>query len=151
MPPANGEAVKKSNSHGLRQSSTADEVTPLLASANAFAGAGTQEEPALINGDALDGVNKPDSAGEDDRRDEAEDVPLPKAQIALLCYTRLVEPIAFFSIFPFINKMIQETGNLKESDVGFYSGLIVCLRHFSTCPGFESLIERFYVTLRINT
>ena len=96
MPPSNGEAVKTSNSHGLRQSSTADEVTPLLASTNALAGAGTQEEPALINGDALNGVNKSASAGEDDRDNGAEDAPLPKTQIALLCYTRLVEPIAFF-------------------------------------------------------
>ncbi len=46
-------------------------------------------------------------------------------QILLLCYARMIEPIAFFGIFPFVNKMIQETGNLEEADVGFYSGLIV--------------------------
>ncbi|MCJ1402908.1 hypothetical protein MMC11_006129 [Xylographa trunciseda] len=61
--------------------------------------------------------NKP--YGEDD-----DDKPLPTKQIFLLCYARLVEPIAFFSIFPFINKMIWETGGLDEADVGFYSGLI---------------------------
>ena len=54
-----------------------------------------------------------------------DDTPLPRTQIFLLCYARVVEPIAYFSIFPFINKMIQETGNLEEADVGFYSGLIV--------------------------
>ena len=37
----------------------------------------------------------------------------------------MIEPIAFFGIFPFINKMIKETGNMKEADVGFYSGFIV--------------------------
>jgi hypothetical protein len=57
--------------------------------------------------------------------DEGEDKPLPVGQIMLLCYARLVEPIAFFSIFPFIQQMILEVGGVKEEDVGFYSGLIV--------------------------
>ncbi|KHN99733.1 Major facilitator superfamily domain, general substrate transporter [Metarhizium album ARSEF 1941] len=50
--------------------------------------------------------------------------PLPKVQIALLCYARMMEPIAFFSIFPFIAQMVKRNGNLTDSDVGFYSGLI---------------------------
>ncbi|RGP79275.1 hypothetical protein FLONG3_2616 [Fusarium longipes] len=53
--------------------------------------------------------------------------PLPTLQILLLCYARVMEPIAFFSIFPFIAKMVQENGNLPKSDVGFYSGLIESL------------------------
>ena len=57
--------------------------------------------------------------------EDGDDRPLPRTQMFLLCYARLVEPIAFFTIFPFINKMIWETGGLKEADVGFYSGLIV--------------------------
>ncbi|RYO95062.1 hypothetical protein DL762_000255 [Monosporascus cannonballus] len=58
---------------------------------------------------------------------EEEDKPLPKRQIFLLCYARLVEPIAFFSIFPYINQMVQENGQLPDTDVGFYSGLIESL------------------------
>ncbi|KAL2065802.1 hypothetical protein VTL71DRAFT_3472 [Oculimacula yallundae] len=50
--------------------------------------------------------------------------PLPKLQMTVLCLVRAIEPIAFFGIFPFVNKMIKETGNMKEADVGFYSGLI---------------------------
>jgi Na+/melibiose symporter-like transporter len=38
-----------------------------------------------------------------------------------------MEPIAFFSIFPFIAQMVQRNGQLPESDVGFYSGLIESL------------------------
>ncbi|KAI9162837.1 major facilitator superfamily transporter [Paramyrothecium foliicola] len=53
-----------------------------------------------------------------------EDKPLPVMQILLLCYARLMEPIAFFSIIPFIAQMVQRNGNLPASDVGFYSGLI---------------------------
>lgn len=89
--------------------SIADETTPLLVATEAVPTVPSGEEPPVYEG----------SSGEDDK-------PLPKLQIALLCYARLVEPIAFFSIFPFINKMIEETGNLDEADVGFYGGLIVC-------------------------
>ena len=103
---------------------TADEVTPLLATSNSLVGAGTEQEPALLNGKPSNG--SANVANNHDSNDETEvDVPLPKLQILVLCYARLVEPIAFFSIFPFINQMVQETGNLKESDVGFYSGLVV--------------------------
>ncbi|KIX06981.1 uncharacterized protein Z518_04957 [Rhinocladiella mackenziei CBS 650.93] len=56
-----------------------------------------------------------------------EDKPLPKQQIFFLCFARLVEPIAFFCIFPFVNQMIWDTGEVAETDVGFYSGLIESL------------------------
>ncbi|CRK12199.1 hypothetical protein BN1723_009641 [Verticillium longisporum] len=35
-----------------------------------------------------------------------------------------MEPLAFFSIFPYVAEMVQRNGNLAESDVGFYSGLV---------------------------
>lgn len=56
-----------------------------------------------------------------------DDKPLPVKQILLLCFARLVEPIAFFSIFPFINQMCAKNGNLEPADTGFYSGLIESL------------------------
>jgi hypothetical protein len=95
----------------------ADEVTPLL----------TRSEP----GNVAQGTSEPlihnvPSAQDFGDRDEDE-TPLPVRQILLLCYARMVEPIAFFSIFPFINKMIYELGDIEESDVGFYSGIIVCI------------------------
>ncbi|CAI7583377.1 unnamed protein product [Penicillium glandicola] len=62
------------------------------------------------------------SAGDSD-----EEKPLPKLQILLLCYARAVEPLAFFSIFPYISQMVQENGGVADSDVGFYSGLIESL------------------------
>lgn len=42
----------------------------------------------------------------------------------LLCYARMTEPIAFFSIFPFIAAMVARNGSLPSSDVGLYSGVI---------------------------
>ncbi|ETI27017.1 hypothetical protein G647_10116 [Cladophialophora carrionii CBS 160.54] len=59
--------------------------------------------------------------------DTAEDKPLPRDQILYLCFARFVEPVAFFCIFPFVNQMIWETGEVAETDVGFYSGLIESL------------------------
>lgn len=71
------------------------------------------------------------TAGNDDGDDvedpDDDDTPLPLTQIFLLCYSRLIEPIAFFSIFPYINQMIFETGGVKKEDVGFWSGLIESL------------------------
>lgn len=106
-----------SSPHSLRDDrpgSEADETTALLAVSKA--------DPSIpANEGAIVSETNPSGASPEDD----EDKPLPRTQIFLLCYARLVEPIAFFSIFPFINQMIWETGGLEEADVGFYSGLIV--------------------------
>jgi hypothetical protein len=97
-----------------------DETTPLLA--------GVESAPL---GEPVDPANQ--ASTDDDRvieQQEAiedEDKPLPKAQILLLCFTRVVEPIAFFGIFPYINFMIEKVGNVRKEEVGFYSGLIESL------------------------
>ncbi|RAL14995.1 MFS transporter [Aspergillus homomorphus CBS 101889] len=90
-----------------------DETTALLASSKR-----TDADPVTHGSDASDAL-----AASDDE----EDKPLPKVQILLLCYARVVEPLAFFSIFPYISQMVQDNGGVKDSDVGFYSGLIESL------------------------
>jgi hypothetical protein len=91
---------------------TTDESTPLLS---------TIEPEPLSPSDPL-------LAAIDEENDEVEDAdlgkPLPKAQIFLLCYTSCVAPIAFFSIFPYINFMIEAVGGVEKEDVGFWSGFI---------------------------
>ncbi|KIW26241.1 uncharacterized protein PV07_09354 [Cladophialophora immunda] len=80
-------------------------------------------------------TDRPTAPEEDDDENQAsngangkgEDRPLPKDQIFLLCFARLIEPVAFFCIFPFVNQMIWDTGEVAETDVGFYSGLIESL------------------------
>ncbi|KZT61777.1 MFS general substrate transporter [Calocera cornea HHB12733] len=52
------------------------------------------------------------------------DRPLPRTQIFLLCLARFVEPIAFFSIFPFVNEMIHDLGGIPTESVGYWSGWI---------------------------
>ncbi|TGO45075.1 hypothetical protein BOTNAR_0703g00040 [Botryotinia narcissicola] len=66
---------------------------------------------------------------EEDHGDDEEDddTPLPLGQILGLCYIRLVEPVAFFSVFAFLNQMLWEIGDIGKGDVGFYSGLIESL------------------------
>ena len=134
-PQSTRKAQHNSQPHPARRSiSAADERTPLLATSDAYPVAGTEEESQLLEAVVSNEghQSKPTTAhattagtnGEADGDDD-DDRPLPKLQIFLLCYARLVEPIAFFSIFPFVNQMIEETGGLAKEDVGFYSGLIV--------------------------
>lgn len=63
----------------------------------------------------------------DDGEEDEDEKPLPITQILLLCYARVVEPLAFFSIFPYVSQMVQKNGNVSDSDIGFYSGLIESL------------------------
>jgi hypothetical protein len=97
----------------------ASETTPLLAVSS--------ENPVTQADSETLEINKIGGTATTTAEDEDEDKPLPVGQIMLLCYARLVEPIAFFSIFPFIQQMILEVGGVKEEDVGFYSGLIVSI------------------------
>jgi hypothetical protein len=63
----------------------------------------------------------------DESDDDDDEKPLPRFQILLLCYARTIEPLAFFSIFPYVSQMVQDNGNVADSDIGFYSGLIESL------------------------
>lgn len=96
----------------------ATETTPLLAT--------TETSPTAEPVDPPRPTPNTDGAHADD-----ENAPLPRAQIFLLCYTRVVEPIAFFSIFPYINSMIEHVGGIEKDDVGFYLGLIEGLFSFT--------------------
>ncbi|KAJ7191725.1 tetracycline:hydrogen antiporter-like protein [Mycena pura] len=87
----------------------------------------SETTPLLV---AAENIDPPPTYGPpEEHRPDSEDIekPLPMGQILLLCYARLVDPIAFFSIFPFINKMIHEQAGVPETDVGFYAGLIESL------------------------
>lgn len=93
-----------------------DETTPLL----------SYVEPApLADSEGPYETESPQDRSQSE--DEDENRPLPKVQVLLLCYANCVAPIAFFSIFPYINFMIERVGNVDKEDVGFYSGLIESL------------------------
>jgi MFS family permease len=90
-----------------------DENTPLLA---------TQDTLPSVDAQVSEATTLVDSSSNDEH-----DKPLPVAQILLLCYARFSEPIAFFCIFPYVNQMVQENGDLDYADVGFYTSLIESL------------------------
>ena len=51
--------------------------------------------------------------------------PLPKVQLAIVCLIRVVEPICFQVIFPFINQMLLEVGAAQsEEEVGYAAGVV---------------------------
>lgn len=117
-----------------------NEQTPLLAGGNVaptldpvVAESTTIEttKPSSTDGDhvSFEATPSPDATENSSPLPEraTSDKPLPVGQIVFLCIARVVEPIAFFSIFPYINQMCQRNGNLQPSDTGFYSGLIESL------------------------
>ncbi|EMD38498.1 hypothetical protein CERSUDRAFT_113677 [Gelatoporia subvermispora B] len=70
-----------------------------------------------------------DDAERSPAREHKEDyggiTPVPKAQLAALCGVRLVDPIAFTQIFPYVNEMMDHLHLTEDrSKIGFYSGLV---------------------------
>ncbi|KAK3362263.1 major facilitator superfamily domain-containing protein [Lasiosphaeria hispida] len=104
--------------HGNEETTPQDvnENTPLL---------GAEDVAPVADLDVAKAITEAEQATSGDQ--DGENKPLPLRQILVLCYARWVEPVAFFSIFPYINKMAKENGNLADEDVGFYSGLIESL------------------------
>lgn len=99
----------------LANKDVAPTADPLVSSATTLQSSGSNTSTV---------ANTPASA---DDNDDEDDRPFPKWQVFWLCFARMVEPMAFFSIFPYINQMAQENGHLADADVGFYSGLIESL------------------------
>ncbi|PVI03908.1 MFS general substrate transporter [Periconia macrospinosa] len=97
------------NGNGTSDVKTTDETTPLLAASVTTPILGAAEAEQIQQSE----VNKNDQ--------------IPTLQVFVLSYASLVEPVAFFSIFPYINAMIEKVGGVEKEDVGFYSGLIESL------------------------
>ncbi|KAI0807132.1 MFS general substrate transporter [Fomes fomentarius] len=84
----------------------------------------TQEEARALFDD-YDSLND-DQALENRKAPRADKpTPLPVAQLATLCTVRLVDPIVFTQIFPYVNEMIERLHLTDDpSKIGFYSGLV---------------------------
>ena len=67
--------------------------------------------------------------------------PLPKAQLGTLVAVRIVDPIAYTQIFPYINQLLADLHIAAPEQVGFYSGFIV-----STAPGGNVVVALTEVT-----
>lgn len=55
--------------------------------------------------------------------------PVPKLQLAVLCLLRMLEPIGFTQLFPYVNEMVVKLNIVDDpSKAGFVSGLVVSNR-----------------------
>ncbi|KAF4119330.1 Vacuole effluxer Atg22 like [Geosmithia morbida] len=102
----------------------ATEQTPLLLGGGSVPKNGTESPVVVSAPDSSASSSRDDDEG---KEDEDVDRPLPRLQIFLLCYARMMDPVAFFSIFPYIAEMVHRVGDVPDTDVGFYSGLIESL------------------------
>ena len=59
-----------------------------------------------------------------------EQTPFPKAQLAALFAVRIVDPIAYQQIFPYVNQLLTDMRVAEPERVGFYSGLVVRMNRF---------------------
>lgn len=86
-----------------------------------------ESRPFLSND--LDGAIKLEDRVEEGRPPNRKHgvTPLPIAQLATLCTVRLVDPIMFTQIFPYVNEMIDHLHLTEDrAKTGLYSGLVVC-------------------------
>lgn len=85
------------------------EQTPLLAETaeTAAPSLGTGAEQRYDSANTNTNRNTTGQNDGNGDNDALDDKPLPVWQVAVLCYARWVEPIAFFSILPYINQMVR--------------------------------------------
>lgn len=95
----------------------ANETTPLLADSIPKLASDEDSDDTVLGSDDGDGRLLHD----------ATEQPFNHWQIFALCCAAVTEPVACFCIFPFVSEMIQATGGLEESDVGFWAGAIESL------------------------
>ncbi|KAJ7197169.1 major facilitator superfamily domain-containing protein [Mycena pura] len=69
--------------------------------------------------------------------------PLPKAQLAALCISKITDPVAYTQIFPYINEFLLQLHVTDDvSKVGFYSGVVE-----STFAITQSLTSYYWASL----
>lgn len=76
------------------------------------------ESTLLLPGDEEEAVSKTTNT-------KNATTPLPKAQLGALFAVRLVDPIAYQQIFPYINQLLADLRIAEPERVGLYSGLVV--------------------------
>lgn len=118
MPPYNAAADRRTSVH------SADEYTPLIHAPDTAGGKATTlgTDPKEAQHTPTSSPTTSDSVPDAEQHDR-----LPKLQVTILCLASLVEPVAYFSIFPYINEMIERTGNQEVENVGFWAGIIESL------------------------
>jgi hypothetical protein len=97
---------------------------PIMPSTSSVRSASAERQPLLRAASGLARVADDDAADSGHGHPSNQPTPLPKLQIALLAYTRVCEPLAFAILFPFVNSMVLNSGEVTPAQVGYYVGLI---------------------------
>jgi sugar phosphate permease len=103
---------------------TAGETTPLLNDSDAI---DRSDAVSIDSSDAAKSPQTTEPPSPDATQPEDEEKPFPFWQILILCYASIVEPVAFFIIFPYVNEMVERVGHQKPENVGFWTGTIESL------------------------
>lgn len=108
------------------RASVVAETTPLLDNS---VGDDTSKTTSTntLNGHASKSLQTPDVSSPHIDHATDEGKPFPRYQIFVLCYASIVEPVAFFNIFPYINEMVERVGHQLPENVGFWTGTIESL------------------------
>ena len=100
---------------------TFSETTPLL---NASEGVVAEDSASLDSSNVTKSPQMPEPSSPATSQPAEEEKPFPLNQILILCYASIVEPIAYFIIFPYMSEMVQRIGGQLAENVGFWAGTI---------------------------
>jgi hypothetical protein len=116
-------AANKNTARATSKERTVAETTPLL-NASIRDGLSKTVSTNISNGHV---AGSSDALLPHSDRATEEETPFPRYQILILCYASIVEPVAFFIIFPYINEMVERIGHQLPENVGFWTGTIESL------------------------
>jgi predicted MFS family arabinose efflux permease len=97
------------------------ETTPLL---NASEGVVAEDSASIDSSNVTKSPQTPEPSSPTTSQPAEEEKPFPLNQILILCYASIVEPIAYFIIFPYMSEMVQRIGGQLAENVGFWAGTI---------------------------
>jgi len=100
------------------------ETTPLL---NASEGVDRNESASINSSNATKSPPTSEPSSPTTSQPADEEKPFPLNQILILCYASVVEPIAYFIIFPYMSEMVERIGGQLAENVGFWAGTIESL------------------------
>jgi hypothetical protein len=97
------------------------ETTPLL---NASESVSPKDSASINSSNVTKSPQTPEPPSPTTSQPAEEEKPFPLNQILILCYASVVEPIAYFIIFPYMSEMVERVGGQATENVGFWVGTI---------------------------
>jgi predicted MFS family arabinose efflux permease len=99
----------------------ASETTPLL---NGSEGIDRNGSASIGSSDVSKSPQASEPPSPSTTQPDDDEKPFPLNQILILCYASVVEPIAYFIIFPYMSEMVERVGGESTENVGFWVGTI---------------------------